>query len=178
MSDPPSLAARATDGFESAVARSAKAEATSGNVVASVAVVPAFRYAHAGYRLRFLRFQRFQLRGRADAQERKVAADREEAEAALRRKHGAIGIDAIEPRDLVRLGGGGKHTVELALDEGRMRLDLLAVGERDRQVRGADEQHVDPVGARDGVEIVERGLRLDHRDRDGERVRVAQIFLG
>src|SRR6185312_17300653 len=94
------------------------------------------------------RLQYLQLRGGAHAQEGEVAADGEEAEAALRREHGAIGVGAVESRHLVRLLRGHDDAVELAFDQRRVRLDLLAVGERDRKIGRADEQHVDPFSAR------------------------------
>src|SRR4030081_1655344 len=129
---------------------------------------------HAGYQRRSAP-ERLHLRGGAGAQETEVAADRHEAEAALGGEQGALRIGAIESGNLFRLVGGGDDAVKLVLDRRAMRLDLGAVAERDRQIRRPDEQPVDALRCRDGVEIGERRPRLDHREGDGERIGVAQI---
>src|ERR1700693_1981243 len=64
-------------------------------------MVRTLRFAHPTTRLRF---QHLHLRRCPHAQEGEIAADREEAEAALGREHGALRIRAKESRDFVRLG--------------------------------------------------------------------------
>ena len=122
-------------------------------------------------------FQRLELRRRTGAQEaRGRCRPRGSGSRAWRRTRRAPHWRSRGPAPCCACAPP-HHAVELALDQGGMRLDLGAVGERDRQVGRADEQRVDALGRRDGVEVVDRGARLDHRERDGERVRLVQVGL-
>ena len=60
--------------------------------------------------------QRLELRRGAGAQEAEIAADREEADAALGAGHRALGIGAIEAGDLAGLAAGRDDLVERRLD--------------------------------------------------------------
>ena len=100
-----------------------------------------------------------------------------EAEAALGASEGALGIHAIDAGPFVRLARGGDDPVQCLFDVGRMRIDIGTVRQGDGQVGWSDEQHVDARHRGDRLHVVERLARLDHRQRHGETVRLAQIEL-
>src|ERR1041384_2230495 len=101
------------------------------------------RYSTAWQQVSVSALQRLDLRRGAGAQKAEIAADREEADAALGAGHGALGIGAVEPRDLAGLAAGRDDLVEGGFHRRRMRIELGGVGQADRKIRRADEQHGD-----------------------------------
>src|SRR4051794_11362647 len=69
-----------------------------------------------------LTLQHFDLRSGAGAQERQIAADGEEAHAALGAGDGAFGVEAVEPCDLAGLAAGRDDLVERGFDRRRVRI--------------------------------------------------------
>src|SRR5215472_12203035 len=87
--------------------------------------------------------ERFQRRRRARPQEAHVAADGEEAHPALGERNGTLDRVAIGAHHLACLGRRRRDTVELVVDLARHGIDVGALAERDRKVRGPEEKRVD-----------------------------------
>ena len=122
-----------------------------------------------------LRLDRLQRRCRAGAQEAHVACDRKEARAALGDGHRAVRAVAIGAGDLARLLRRRDDEIERAIDLSRQRIDALAAGDRDGEIGRPEEQGVDTRCAGDGVDVAERGSRLDHGEGDDRVVRAVKI---
>src|SRR3990172_5406621 len=90
-----------------------------------------------------LTLQRLQLRRRAVAQHAEIAADGDEAEAAVGQGEGAFGVAAIDAGNLAGLGRGLTYAVDRALDLRSLHILRRAAAQRRRQVVGADEQRID-----------------------------------
>ena len=92
----------------------------------------------------------------------------------------ALGVGAIERRRSCRPFAPPRRCVSSSASTTfGVRIERCAVGQRDRQIGGTDEQPVDARRRRDRVEIGERGAGLDHRQRDDVVVGVrADILSG
>ena len=104
-----------------------------------------------------------------------IARYREELEAALGKLHGAVGRVAIGAGNFLGFLRGGDDAIDLAVDVFRHRVDLLAVGQRDRKIGRPEEDAVDARRRHNRIEVLERGARLDHGERDDVVVGFAQI---
>src|SRR5207253_444263 len=99
---------------------------------------------HPGYKPSDL--DRFERGGGARSQESDIAANGEEAHAALGERDRALDRVAIGAHDLAGLARRRQHAVDPAVDFERHRIDVAAVAERDREVSRPEEERIDTGG--------------------------------
>src|SRR5690242_17122473 len=93
-------------------------------------------------------------RRRPGAQHRQIARYRQKFHAALGKRHGAFGGMTIGAGDFLHALRRGDEGLEFALNIFRQWIDGLAVRQRDRQIRRAEEETVDTGRGNDRLEIL------------------------
>src|SRR5262249_58329321 len=100
--------------------------------------------------------ERLEGGGGAGADESGVARHREKAKAPRGKRVGALGARRIGAGDLAGLARRRADRLDRSIDLARMRIERLAVAERERKVGGADEHRVDSGGGENRLEVAQR----------------------